>query len=138
MYTDEIAGIATAVLVTHDVIGKSTVGIGGETAKTVVVHLSNLESGIAYTLMGGSLEVGDGGGGVNIDTATLEIGAAYIVGAHLLASLMGLVVELESLGLVERHITTYAVEVAKIAHGLAMTLVGGLLIIFDSLDGVGF
>ena len=134
---DKVAGVATSVLVTHKVIGDGAVGISLQTALAVVVHFGDSVSGIADSHVGSSLEIGDGGGGVDIDTAPLEIGASYVVGAHLLARLVGLVVEFESLGLVEWHITTYAVKVAEVAHGLAIALVGSLLIKFNRLGGVG-
>ena len=50
---------------------------------------------------------------------------------------MSLSVKFESLGLVQREELAYAVEVAQIAHGLAMTLVGSLAVVFNSLGAVG-
>ena len=51
---------------------------------------------------------------------------------------MSLSVKFESLGLVQREELAYAVEVAQIAHGFAMALVGSLAVVFNSLGAIGF
>ena len=112
------------------------VAVGRDTGTAEVIDVGHLVGGIAHALCSGGLQIRDGGNGVDLHPATLEIGAAHIICTCLLTGLVCLGIQFESLGLVHGEILPYAVEVAQIAHGLAMPLVGGLLVIFDSLGAV--
>ena len=60
------------------------------------------------------------------------------VGTHFLARLMGLGIEFKGFGFVEGKVLSNPVEVAQIAHGLTMALVGSFLVILNSLGRIGF
>ena len=107
----EIAGIAAAIFMSADIVCQCAIAVGRDTGSAIVIDVGHFVGGIAHTLGCGSLD---------------------------LACLMSLSVKFESLGLVQREELAYAVEVAQIAHGFAMALVGSLAVVFNSLGAIGF